>query len=150
MMTGSFKSAIMFIISGILLLVEAGVSMIAYDDAIGAFIAGCIAFMMFITAGMAKSGGMSAIYRTVGEYEIGGGTVVIQEDTGQRVQCTPCAGIILGIATIVVSYLFAEPLMESAGFEEALLAVIFSMVAGVAAIVASVFFVVDYKGEYTA
>ena len=82
-----------------------------------------------------------AIFRDVGTY----GDVVIREDTGQRIQGTPCFGICFGIITIFVAFLFAEMLEGSEG----ILATSPAIIAGIFSILAGIVFAIDYKGAYS-
>ena len=106
-----------------------------------AMASGVFAFVMIIGFWFARTGNMMAIFRDVGSF----GDVVIREDTGQRVQGTPCFGICFGIMTIFVALLFAGQFEDSLGYVVTAPA----MLAGVFAILAGIVFVLDYKGSYT-
>jgi len=140
-MAGSMKSAFLFLIAAIFCVVQLIVSITVFDDGIGAMAAGVFAFVNIIGFLFARTGSMMAVFRTVGTY----GNVEIREDTGQRIQGTPCFGICFGIMTIVVAYLFAEMIEGSEG----ILATSPAMIAGVFSILAGIVFALDYKGPYS-
>ncbi len=114
-MSGVKNSAYLFFLSGILLIIQAGVSLGPLDDWLGAMVAGTIAFIMFVGGAFAWTGGLSAVTQL--EYEEDWGHTKVQHwrDTGQRVQCTPCFGFCGGIGTIIVAFIFAEPLFSAYG-----------------------------------
>lgn len=140
-MAGSMKSASLFMIAAILCIVQLIVSIVGFDDGIAAMASGVFVFVNIIGFLFARSGSMMAIFRTVGSY----GNVEIREDTGQRVQGTPCFGICFGIMTIFVAFLFAGQLEGSLG----IFATSPSILAGVFAILAGIVFALDYKGPYS-
>ncbi len=91
-MTGSKNSAILFLISGIMLVIQAGVSLALFDDGIGALAGGGFAFVMFIGMIMAYKGGLTAVMeQTV--VDSPGYRTIYSRDTGDRIQATPCCGI---------------------------------------------------------
>ncbi|TFG27519.1 hypothetical protein EU528_12780 [Candidatus Thorarchaeota archaeon] len=140
-MAGSMKSALLFIIAAILCIVQLIVSIVGFDDGIGAMAAGVFAFVNIIGFLFARSGSMMAVFRDVGSY----GNVVIREDTGQRIQGTPCFGVCFGIMTIVVAYLFADMIEGELG----IIATSPTIIAGIVTILAGIVFALDYRGPYT-
>jgi len=140
-MAGSMKSALLFMIAAILCIVQLIVSIVGFDNGIAAMAAGVFAFVNIIGFFFSRSGSMMAVFRTVGSY----GDVEIREDTGQRIQGTPCFGFCFGIMTIFVAYLFAEQIEGSLG----ILATSPAILAGIFSILAGIVFVLDYKGSYS-
>lgn len=144
-MAGSNKSAMLFVIAAILLVVQLVISLVGFGDGIAALASGCFVFIMIIGALFARSGGMMAVFRTVGSYDTGSGRVETREDTRQRIQATPCFGFCICIMTIVIALMFASQLSDSIGF----IAVSPAMLAGILAILAGVVFVLEYRGPYS-
>ncbi len=140
-MAGSMKSAMLFVIAAILCVVQLIVAIVGFDDGSAAMAAGVFAFVNMIGFWFARSGNMMAIFRDVGTY----GNVTIREDTGQRIQGTPCFGICFGIITIIVALMFASMLEESEG----ILATSPAILAGIFSILAGIMFAIDYKGTYS-
>jgi hypothetical protein len=140
-MAGSMKSALLFVIAAILCIVQLIISIVGFDDGIAAMASGVFAFVNIIGFFFARSGSMMAVFRTVGSY----GDVEIREDTGQRVQGTPCFGFCFGIMTIFVALLFAGQLEGSLS----IIATLPAMIAGVVSILAGIVFALDYKGPYS-
>ena len=145
-MAGSFKSALLFVSAAIFLIIQLGISIAIFDDGIAALASGCFVFVMLVGAWFARSGGMMAVFRTLGSYDTGYGRVETREDTGERIMGTPCFGVCIGIMTIFVGSLFLSQL-EGA---DAILAVAPAILAGILAIVAGIVFAIEYKGPYTA
>ena len=142
-MAGSRNSMILFLLAMILLIIQAGISIVVFDDGIGALAGGSFALIMLIEALMAKSGALSAVtQQTVTDGP--GYRTVTTWDTGERVQMTPCCGIFGGIAIIFVGYLFAEFMPE-----EALIALAPAFIAAILSILAGIVFAVEYKGQWT-
>jgi hypothetical protein len=140
-MAGSMKSAFLFMIAAILCVVQLIVAIVGFDDGTAAMASGAFVFVNIIGFLFARSGSMMAVFRTVGRY----GDVEIREDTGQRIQGTPCFGICFGIMTIFVAYLFAEQIEGSLG----IIATSPAILAGIFAIIAGIVFALDYKGPYS-
>ena len=139
-MAGSMKSAFLFMIAAILCIVQLIISIVGFDDGIAAMASGVFAFVNIVGFFFARSGSMMAVFRDVGSY----GNVVIREDTGQRVQGTPCFGICFGIMTIFVAYLFAEQLGAIGWIVTSP-----AIVAGIFSILAGIVFALEYKGSYS-
>ncbi len=143
---GSRNSAILFFISSLFLIAQAALSLIAFDDWVGAMVAGTLSIVMFLGMGMAYKGGLTAVMdQTVVETPNYDGTytrTVTTRDTGQRVQATPCCGICGGIMTIVVPFMFGAELGD------AIILLAPGFLAGVMAILAGVVFIRDYKGPW--
>lgn len=146
-MTGSKNSAIIFVLSGIMMIVQAGVSIVFFEDGSGAFVSGIFACVMFIVSFMAYRGGLSAV---IDSYTVDGPTyrTTYYRDTGQRIQATPCCGICGGIVIVVIALLFADPLWEMIG-DTTWTVISPSIIACVLAIIASIVFIVEYKGPWT-
>ena len=140
-MAGSMKSALLFVIAAILCIVQLIVALVGFDDGTAAMASGIFAFIMLIGFWFARTGNMMAIFRDVGRY----GDVVIREDTGQRIQGTPCFGVCIGIMTIVIALMFAGMLEGSLG----ILATSPAILAGIFAILAGIVFAIEYKGAYS-
>jgi len=140
-MAGSMKSASLFAIAAILCIVQLIVALVGFDDGTAAMASGIFAFIMLIGFWFARSGNMMAIFRDVGRY----GDVVIREDTGQRIQGTPCFGVCIGIMTIVIALMFAGQLEGSLG----VFATSPAILAGIFAILAGIVFAIEYKGAYS-
>lgn len=140
-MAGSMKSAILFLIAAIFCVIQLIVAIVAFDDVPAAVAAGVFVFVNIIGFLFARTGSMMAVFRTVGTY----GNVEVRQDTGQRIQGTPCFGFCFGIITIFVAYLFAEMIGGSLG----LLAISPAIVAGIFSILAGIVFALDYKGPYS-
>jgi len=140
-MAGSMKSALLFAIAAILCIVQLIIALVGFDDGTAAMASGLFAFIMLIGFWFARSGNMMAIFRDVGSY----GNVVIREDTGQRIQGTPCFGVCVGIMTIVIALMFAGQLEGSLG----ILATSPTILAGIFAILAGIVFAIEYKGAYS-
>lgn len=145
-MTGSRNSAILHLISGCLLIGQVGISAAIFDDWVGSMVAGTFAFVMFVGAGMAYKGGLSAVLdQTVVEtpnYDGSYTRTITTRDTGQRVQSTPCCGICGGIMTIVVAFMFGAELGD------AIILLAPAFLAGIVAILAGVVFIREYKGPW--
>ena len=146
-MSGSKNAGMIFILSGIMMVVQAIVSIAFFDDGIGALAAGGFAFAMFLTSFLAFKGGLSAVMNT---YTVDGpGTrTTYYQDTGQRIQMTPCCGICGGIMIFVVGFMFAEGLFEAVG-DTAWLVLSPSILGGILAILAAIVFIIEYKGQWT-
>ncbi len=143
-MAGSKNAAILFLISALLLFVQAGISSIALDDWLGSFVSGAFGFVMLIAMLMAFKGGLSAVMNTTTTDGPGYRTITYT-DTGQRIQMTPCCGICGGIGIIVVIFMFVGDVLE-----DYLLAVIPGFIAGFLAILGGIVFAMEYKGPWTA
>jgi hypothetical protein len=141
-MAGSLHSAILFLISGILLIAQAVISVAVFDDGIGAMASGVFAFAMFVGMAFAYYGGFAAVTNQT-SVDGPGYTTVTSWDTGQRVQATPCCGFCGGIAIIAVALIFAGMLEE-----DALFALAPSFIAGIFAFLAAIVFMIEYKGTY--
>ncbi|TFG05018.1 hypothetical protein EU538_11770 [Candidatus Thorarchaeota archaeon] len=145
-MNGSRNSAILFVISALLLISQAALSLIAFDDWVGAMVAGTLSIVMFLGTGMAYKGGLSAVMnQTVVEtpnYDGSYTRTVTTRDTGQRVQATPCCGICGGIMTIIVAYMFGAELGE------AIILLAPGFLGGALAIVAGIVFAIEYRGPW--
>ncbi|MBD3407428.1 MAG: hypothetical protein GF411_15025 [Candidatus Lokiarchaeota archaeon] len=146
-MKGSRNSAILFFVSGLLLIIQAGISGFGFDDGIGALAAGGFALVMFLVMIMAYVGGLSAVMDTTiirtNNYD---GTETITSytrDTGERVQATPCCGICAGIGIIIVAAMFGE------GLGDLMVYLIPGFAAGVIAMIAAIVFALEYKGPWT-
>ena len=146
-MTGSKNSAILFLISGIMMVVQAGVSLAFFDDGIGALAAGGFAFTMFFTMFLAYKGGLSAVMETT-TVDSPGYRTTYMRDTGQRIQATPCCGICGGIMIFIVGFMFADSLWELIG-DTTWLVLSPSIAGGILAILASIVFIIEYKGPWT-
>lgn len=146
---GSKNSALLFLLSAITLIVQAVISSLAFDDWMGAFVAGAFAFVMFMGMLMAYHGGLSAVMDTsttrTPNYGTGTETVTTTyTDTGDRIQMTPCCGICGGIMIIVVLVIFGEGVSGSDIF---LLAP--GLVGAILAFLAAIVFMIEYKGPWT-
>ncbi|TXT56007.1 MAG: membrane protein of unknown function [Candidatus Thorarchaeota archaeon] len=146
-MKGSRNSAILFFVSGVLLIIQAGISGFGFEDGIGALAAGVFAFVMFLLMFMAYVGGLSAVMDTTtvstDNYDGTKTITTYSRDTGQRVQMTPCCGICGGIAVIIVAAMFSEGLGELVVF------LIPGFLGGLVAILAAIVFAIEYKGPWT-
>lgn len=140
-MAGVKYGTIMFIIAGLFMIVQAVISVAAFDDGIGALVAGTFAFLMFIGAIFAKTGMMSAVTELSYEEDWGHTKVRHYRDTGQRIQCTPCFGFCGGIGAIVVAIMFAADID--------IIYVAPGIIGGIIAILAALLFIAEYKGKYT-
>lgn len=140
-MAGSMKSALLFVIAAILCIVQLIISIVGFDNGIAAMASGVFAFIMIVGALFARSGNMMAVFRRVGSY----GNVEIKEDTGQRVQGTPCFAVCIGIMTILIGLMFASQLEGSLG----IVATSPAIIAGVVAILAGIVFALEYRGPYS-
>ncbi|MGY5879969.1 MAG: hypothetical protein RTV31_06940 [Candidatus Thorarchaeota archaeon] len=144
-MAAAPKSMIMFIIGAICFIIQAVISAEIFSDTVGAILASGFVIIMFIGSLFAWKGGMSALFREVYSYDTGPNTrVSVQEDTGQRVQCTPCFGICSGIASIIVIVMIGGELFGLPEF--ALLSP--GILGAVFAFLAAIMFFTEYKGEY--
>jgi len=135
----------LFLIAAILLVIQLIIAIVGFGDGTAALASGCFVFIMIIGALFARSGGMMAVFRTVSSYDTGYGRVETREDTGQRIQATPCFGLCIGIMTIVIAFMFTSQLSDAIGF----IAVSPAIVAGIFAILAGIVFALDYKGPYS-
>jgi len=147
-MQGSKNSAILFFISAILLIVQAGISSAIFDDWVGTMISATFAFVMFIAMAMAYYGGLTAVMDTTvtetPNYGTGGVTrTTTSRDTGDRIQATPCCGICGGIAVIVVVMIFGAELGD------AFILLAPGLLAGIVSILAAIVFIMEYKGPWT-
>ncbi|MBN2228428.1 MAG: hypothetical protein JW779_02470 [Candidatus Thorarchaeota archaeon] len=140
-MAGSMKSALLFVVAFFLCTIQLIISIVGFGDGIAAMASGVFAFVMIIGALFARSGSMMAVFRTVGSY----GDVEIRQDTGQRIQGTPCFGVCFGIITILVAFMFAGQLEGSLG----VIATSPAIIAGVVAILAGIVFFMEYRGPYS-
>ena len=143
-MAGSKNATILFLISALLLFVQAGISSIVLDDWLGGFVAGTFVFVMLMAALMAWKGGLSAVMN-VTTTDGPGYRTTTYTDTGQRIQMTPCCGICGGIGIIIVVFMFVGDVLE-----DYLLAVIPGFIAGLLAILGGIVFAMEYKGPWTA
>ena len=147
-MTGSMRSAVLYVISAILMIAQGVLSMAGLDDWLGAFVAGAFAFIMFVGAAFAKTGGMTAIQEHTYTEQTGWGEIRHYRDTGQRLQCTPCFGLGGGIGAVVAAFLLAEPLFVDMGVGGAIF-IAPAILGGIIAIVAAILFTIDYRGEWS-
>ena len=144
-MAAATKSMILFIVGAICFLVQSGVSALIFDDAIGAILAFGFVIIMFIGSIFAWKGDLTVLYRELYSYDTGPNTrVTVKEDTGQRVQCTPCFGVCSGIASIIVIIMVGGELI---GLPEFVLLAPGILGAVIAFLAAFVFFI-EYHGEY--
>ncbi|MHA1906678.1 MAG: hypothetical protein ACW98Y_05250 [Candidatus Thorarchaeota archaeon] len=146
-MQGSKNSAILYFLSGIMMVVQAGVSLAFFDDGIGALAGGAFAFVMFVTMFLAYKGGLTAVMETT-TVDGPGYRTTYSRDTGQRIQATPCCGICGGIMIFVIGFMFAEGLWEAVG-DTTWLVLSPSIIGGILAILASIVFIAEYKGPWT-
>lgn len=145
-MAGSVKSAIVFIISAVLFVIQMVISIAVFDDAGGAALSFAFLFIMIVGAFNAWRGGLAPVQEKVREYEVGGHTTVTEyRDTGQSIQCTPCFGIGGGIGSIIVVFLIAADLLGT----ELFLFLVPGILGGIFGIVAAIVFIIDYKGPWT-
>ncbi|MDF1539062.1 MAG: hypothetical protein P1Q69_09170 [Candidatus Thorarchaeota archaeon] len=147
-MKGSKNSASLFFIAAILLIIQAGISLAVFDDWVGGMVGGTFAFVMFVTMAMAYKGELAAVMHTTvtetPDYATGGVyRTTTSRDTGDRIQQTPCCGICGGIAVIVVAAMFGADLGEG------IIMLAPGFLAGILAIIASIVFIVEYKGPWT-
>jgi len=141
----ALKSMIMFIIGAICFLIQTIISAAIFDDGAGAIIAFGFVIIMFFGSLFAWKGGLTPIYRDLYSYDVGGhSTVTVREDTGTRIQCTPCFGICSGIASLVVVFMFGSELLGLPEF-----ALLYPGILGaVFAFLAAIMFFIEYKGVY--
>lgn len=146
-MKGSKNSAILYLLSAISLIVQAGISSIIFDDWLGAFIGGAIALIMLIGMYMAYTGILSAVVQTtVVDTPVYGGVerTTTTTDTGGRMQNAPCCGIGGGIMIIIVLVIASEGL----GMEYLILLTP-GVVGAILAFLAAIVFIIEYKGPWT-
>ncbi len=146
-MAGSKVAAIMFVIAATCMIVQTIVSIAIFDDGIGALAGGVFTFVMFVGAAFAYTGGLAAVQRVIASQDTPMGRIDTYEDTGERVQCTPCFGVCSGIAAITIATMFAEFLVEDIG-DLGWVAVSPAIIGGIFAILSAVVFVAEYKGPY--
>ncbi|MFW9920376.1 MAG: hypothetical protein ACFFED_12305 [Candidatus Thorarchaeota archaeon] len=142
-MQGSKNAALLFLLSSIMLFVQASVSSIVLDDWLGAFVAGSFGFVMLLALGMAYKGGLSAVVQST-TVDGPGYRTTYYRDTGQRIQATPCCGICGGIGIFIAILMLAGDV-----FGDLFLALIPGILAGILSILAGIVFAIEYKGPWT-
>lgn len=149
-MKGSKNSAILYLLSAISLIVQAGISSIIFDDWLGAFIGGAIALIMLIGLILAYTGELSAVvHTTVVDTPVYGVDNTIERtttttDTGRRTQNAPCCGIGGGIMIIIVLVIASQGL----GMEYLILLTP-GVMGAILAFLAAIVFMIEYKGPWT-
>ncbi|TFH02093.1 MAG: hypothetical protein E4H14_17930 [Candidatus Thorarchaeota archaeon] len=148
-MKGSKNSAILYLLSAISLIVQAGISSIIFGEWLGAFIGGAIALIMLMGMLMAYTGELSAVVHTtvVDRPTYVGDTIertTTTTDTGGRTQNAPCCGIGGGIMIIIVLVIASEGL----GMEYLILLTP-GVVGAILAFLAAIVFMIEYKGPWT-
>jgi hypothetical protein len=146
-MAAAKMSMIVSILSVICFVIQVIISAVIFEDSISAILASGFVILMIFGSLASWKGGMSAVTRELYSYDQGGHSrVTVYEDTGQRIQCTPCFGICSGIASLIVIVMIGGELFGLPEF--VLLAP--GILGALLAIVAGILFVIEYKGPYTA
>ncbi|MHA1633203.1 MAG: hypothetical protein ACTSUZ_01470 [Candidatus Thorarchaeota archaeon] len=141
----TIKSVILFIAGSICFMIQLIISAVIFDDYAGAMFSGLFAFTMMVGAIFAWKKVMSPLFREVYSYQSGPNTrTTVSEDTGQRVQCTPCWGITSGIGAIIAIVMLGGDLVGTPLFT-LLFPGIFG---GIIGILAAIMFFIEYKGVY--
>ncbi|TFH06180.1 MAG: hypothetical protein E4H14_11350 [Candidatus Thorarchaeota archaeon] len=146
-MKGSKNSAILYLLSAISLIVQAGISSIIFDDWLGAFIGVAIALIMLMGMLMAYTGVLSAVVQTtVVDTPVYGGVerTTTTTDTGGRTQNAPCCGIGGGIMIIIVLVIASQGLGT-----EYLILLTPGVVGAILAFLAAIVFIIEYKGPWS-
>ncbi|MGQ4912640.1 MAG: hypothetical protein ACP6KW_10765 [Candidatus Thorarchaeota archaeon] len=144
-MNRSRNASVLFVIAGSLLIGQLGISAMVFEDTVGAILAFGMAFIMFVGAAFSWSGKLMAVSQKL--YEIDGpgqSTVSVYRDTGLRVQMVPCWGVLWGVITIVIVVVVGAPV-----WDVAIALLLPGLLAGILGILASLVFVVEYRGDYT-
>ncbi len=144
-MAGSKLSAIFFVLSGLLLLVQTAIAVVAYDDIATAFIAVLFALFMFCGANSAATGAKAPIYEYAGEYDIGGDHVVVQRSTGEYTDAAPLCGCGIGTLLLIIAYLYADLLSYGVSDAEAIAIVSPTILAGIVSIFAGIIYVIQTR-----
>ncbi|MGY5860030.1 MAG: hypothetical protein RTU63_11725 [Candidatus Thorarchaeota archaeon] len=144
-MASTMKSVILFIAGSICFMIQLAISAIIFDDYSGSMMAGLFAFTMLVGAIFAWKKVMTPVFRDLYSYQSGPNTTTtVREDTGQRVQCTPCWGIASGIgAVIAIVWLGGDLLGTPTG------TLLYPGIIGaIIGILAAIMFVIEYRGPY--
>lgn len=144
-MAGTMKSVILFIAGAISFIIQAVLSAAVFDDYAGTVLAGTFAFTMFVGAIFAWKKVMTPVFRDLYSYQSGPNTTTtVREDTGQRVQCTPCWGIASGIGAILVLVWLGGDLVGTPQFT----LLYPGIIGAVIGILAAIMFFIEYRGPY--
>ena len=144
-MPGIMKSVILFIAGSICFMIQLVISVAIFDDYSGAMFSGLFAFTMLVGAIFAWKRVMTPLFRDLYSYQSGPNTTTyVREDTGQRVQCTPCWGIASGIGAVIAIIWLGGDLVGTPQFT-----LLFpGIIGGVIGILAAIVFFIEYRGPY--
>ncbi|MGY5873280.1 MAG: hypothetical protein RTV72_13600 [Candidatus Thorarchaeota archaeon] len=144
-MTSTMKSVILFIAGSICFIIQSVISSAVFDDYAGTVMAGLFAFTMLVGAIFAWKQVMSPVFRELYSYQSGPNTrTTVSEDTGQRVQCTPCWGIASGLGAVIAILWLGGDLAGTPQFTLLYPGIIGAIIG----ILAAIMFFIEYKGPY--
>jgi len=139
------KSVILFIAGSICFSIQSVLSAVVFDDYAGTVLAGTFAFTMLVGAFFAWKKVMTPVFRDLYSYQSGPNTTTtVREDTGQRVQCTPCWGLASGIGAILVLVWLGGDLVGTPQFT----LLYPGIIGAVIGIIAAIMFFIEYRGPY--
>ena len=144
-MTGSKRSAFLFMIAGILLIGQAIVSAGLLGDSLGAIVAGTLAVLLFLGMIAAWKGSLATVLkyeRRIGPF----GPEAVAKDIGERVQATPCCGICVGAIAIAIAFIAGSPLFDIYGDLGGFMLIASGVIGGVFGILAGIVFAIEYQG----
>ena len=148
-MAGVKSSMYLFFIAAFLFIAQGVVSLGVLDDVGSAVLSFTFAFVMFVGGAFAGFGRLMAIQQHLFTEDWGSTRIEHYRDTGNRIQCTPCWGFCGGIAALILTFLFAEPLFVQMG-ENAIVLILPAILGAVFAFLAAIVFILQYKGPYSA
>lgn len=145
-LAGTMKSVILFIAGAISFIIQAVLSAVVFDDYAGTVLAGTFAFTMLVGAIFAWKQVMTPVFRDLYSYQSGPNTTTtVREDTGQRIQCTPCWGIASGVGAILVLVWLGGDLVGTPQFTLLYPGIIGAIIG----ILAAIMFFIEYRGPYS-
>ena len=143
-LVSTMKSVILFIAGSICFIIQLVISSVIFDDFAGSAMAGTFAFTMIVGALFAWKKVMSPVFRELYSYDSGNTRTTVSEDTGQRVQCTPCWGIASGIGAVIAILWLGEDIIGTPQFTLLYPGIIGAIIG----ILAAIMFFIEYKGPY--